>query len=116
MACGVNSKNSPQVMVLQNDYFGSSVSIDGDTAVISALVMTYQVQVRLMCMCAVMVCGVNSKNSPPVMVLQYDDFGRSVSIDGDTAVIGAPYEWLALTQVRPMCMCAVMACGVSSRS
>ena len=26
-------------------------------------------QVRLMCMCAVMVCGVNSKNSPPVMVL-----------------------------------------------
>ncbi len=51
--------------------FGSSVSIDGDTAVIGAYVMTMaQAQVRLMCMCAVMVCGVSSKNSPPVMVLR----------------------------------------------
>ena len=46
-----------------------------------------------------------------------DYFGISVSIDGDTAVIGAYVMMtMALTQVRPMCMCAVMACGVSSKS
>ena len=48
---------------------------------------------------------------------QVIQFGYSVSIDGDTAVIGAHVMMtMALTQVRPMCMCAVMACGVSSRS
>ena len=45
-------------------------------------------QARPMCMCAVMACGVSSKNSPPVMVRD-DYFGFSVSISGDTAVIGA---------------------------
>ena len=46
-----------------------------------------------------------------------DYFGSSVSIDGDTAVIGAYLMMtMALTQVRPMCMCAVMACGVSKQS
>ncbi len=42
-----------------------------------------------MCMYAVMACGVSSKNSPPVMVRRHDYFGSSVSISGDTAVIGA---------------------------
>ena len=42
---------------------------------------------------------------------------HSVSIDGDTAVIGAhDDDDNGSTQVRPMCMCAVMACGVSSKS
>ena len=45
-----------------------------------------------------------------------DYFGISVSIDGDTAVIGAYDDDNGSTQVRPMCMCAVMACGVSSKS
>ena len=46
-----------------------------------------------------------------------DYFGYSVSIDGDTAVIGAyDDDDNGMTQVRPMCMCAVMACGVSSKS
>ena len=51
-------------------------------------------------------------------MLQDDTFGLSVSIDGDTAVIGAHDDemTMALTQVRPMCMCAVMACGVSSKN
>ena len=44
----------------------------------------------------------------------YDYFGYSVSIDGDTAVIGATL--MTTTQVRPMCMYAVMACGVSNKS
>ena len=46
-----------------------------------------------------------------------DQFGYSVSIDGDTAVIGARLMMtMALPQVRPMCMCAVMACGVNKQS
>ena len=42
-----------------------------------------------MCMCAVMACGV-SKQKLNASDGEYDDFGSSVSIDGNTAVIGAP--------------------------
>ena len=74
-------------------------------------------QVRPMCMCAVMACGVNKRKLTASDGAADDLFGISVSIDGDTAVIGAhDDDDNGSTQVRPMCMCAVMACGVSSKS
>ena len=74
-------------------------------------------QVRPMCMCAVMACGVSKQKLTASDGAASDYFGISVSIDGDTAVIGALVMMtMALTQVRPMCMCAVMACGVSSET
>ncbi|MDB4453090.1 hypothetical protein N9145_02795 [bacterium] len=101
----------------QNTSFGYSVSISGDTAVVGAY-RDYD----------------NGLNSGSAYVYvrnngvwseqqkltasdgtERDYFGYSVSIDGDTAVIGALMAIEALNQARPMCMCAVMACGLSSK-
>ena len=42
-----------------------------------------------MCMCAVMACGVSKQKLTASDGAADDSFGYSVSIDGDTAVIGA---------------------------
>ena len=56
-------------------------------------------QVRPMCTCAVMACGVN-KQILTASDGEYDDFGSSVSIDGDTVLIGAPYMTMAGSKAR----------------
>ena len=76
----------------QEDYFGRSVSIDGDTAVISGVTGqglgsgTAYVYVRSN--------GVWSEQQKLTASdgVAYDGFGFEVSISGDTAVIGAPRE------------------------
>jgi hypothetical protein len=104
------------------DYFGRSVAVDGDTAVIGAYgdddngdnsgsvyvfsrnASTWEQQYKLMA----------SDGAP------YDYFGKSVAVDGYTAVIGAPYDddngTMVTNPARRMCLAAAPAPGSSKPS
>ena len=70
-----------------------------------------------MCMCAVMACGVSKQKLTASDGASSDYFGSSVSIDGDTAVIGAQGDDdNGSTQVRLMfldIMKASYCCSIS---
>ena len=78
-------------MVLRDDWFGYSVSIDGDTAVIGAIFDGDNGDFSGSAYVYVRSNGVWSEQQKLTASdgAAYDHFGCSVSIDGDTAVIGA---------------------------
>ncbi len=82
------------------DYFGYSVSIDGDTAIVGAYNEDHDVSggaSKNNAGSAYIFTRTGSTWSQQAKIVasdrfERDDFGRSVSIDGDTAIVGARFE------------------------
>ena len=91
MACGVSKQKLTASDAAADDNFGISVSIDGDTAVIGAFGDDDNGSYSGSAYVYVRSNGVWSEQQKLTASdgAESDYFGHSVSIDGDTAVIGA---------------------------
>ena len=112
---------------MASDEFGSSVSLDGGTAVIGALF--HQVGTNANQGAAYVFVGSSSTNWTQHAELTSssggatdgaagDEFGFSVSVSGDTALIGAPFHQVGAmrNKASPTFLCVTPGCGASNRS
>ena len=98
-----------------DDHFGGSVSVSGDTAVIGA----YQQDIQRQGAAYVFVRSGGAWSQQQELTASDgaagDYFGVSVSVSGDTAVIGAYVKYNSAREPR-MCLCAAAGSGASSRN
>jgi len=86
----------------ENDFFGTSVSVDGDTAIVGAYLADGNVEYSGAAYVFVHTGGLWMEQAKLAAAdgSAYGYFGSSVSLSGDTALIGAPYMNAAYVFVR----------------